>query len=290
MQKEIPSAAGSNRYHEEPNWGDFLKRLEQMYPVYETDLSVRTDIEELPPLREFPTAARISQFVAQLEDLMGRMNPSSYGPTELHPWLVGKIPTRTCDDYRETSERKARTHSYDDLVDLLIELAMERENDSHMDKYLRKHLQRETPAERSPRGRSPQPHCNPGKGRGGQLKHLTETPSSKGKGTSNLFYCRPTDNNGGPYHAPDCDGQSACISQLKRTQKTKDGQEVKHQDHFRCTITCGFCGKRRHYENECHIKRRESEKLNKAEGERSKTASKGGGAERGGGLTLEVLR
>ena len=30
---------------------------------------------------------------------------------------------------------------------------------------------------------------------------------------------------------------------LKCTQKTKDGQEVKHQDHFRCTITCGWCGK-----------------------------------------------
>ena len=29
------------------SWGDFLKRLEGMYPVYETDLSVRTEIEEL---------------------------------------------------------------------------------------------------------------------------------------------------------------------------------------------------------------------------------------------------
>ena len=67
-------------------------------------------------------------------------------------------------------------HSYDDLVDLLIALAMERENDSHMDRYLQKHLRRETPAEKSPRGRSPQPHSNPGQGRGGQLKHLTETP------------------------------------------------------------------------------------------------------------------
>ena len=53
------------------NWGNFLKRLEQVYPVYETDLSVRTEIEELPPLPEFPTAARISEFVAQLEELMG---------------------------------------------------------------------------------------------------------------------------------------------------------------------------------------------------------------------------
>ena len=111
-----------------------------MYPVYETGLSVRTEIEELPPLPEFPTAARISEFVAQLEELMGCMNTSSYGPTEPHLWLVGKIPMRTLDDCRETSKRKARTHSYDDLVDLLIELAMERQNDSHMDKYLRKHL------------------------------------------------------------------------------------------------------------------------------------------------------
>ena len=63
------------------SWGDFLKRLEQMYQVYETDLIVRTEIEELPPPPEFPKAARNSEFVAQLEKLMGRMNPSSYGPT-----------------------------------------------------------------------------------------------------------------------------------------------------------------------------------------------------------------
>ena len=106
------------------SWGDFLKRLEQMYPVYETDLSVRTEIEELPPLPEFPTAARISEFVAQLEELMGRMNPSSYGPTEPHLWLVGKIPPGTWENYKETSEMESRTHSYDELVDLLIERAM----------------------------------------------------------------------------------------------------------------------------------------------------------------------
>ena len=92
---------------------------------------------------------------------MGRMNPMSYGPAEPQLWLVGKIPPKTCDNCRETSERKARTHSYDDLVDLLIQLAIVRENDSHMDKYLRKHLRRDTLAERNPRGRSPHPHSNP---------------------------------------------------------------------------------------------------------------------------------
>ena len=189
--------------------------------------------------------------MAQLEELMGRMNPISYGPTGPHLWLVGKIPPKTWENCRETCERKARTHSYDDLIDLLIERAMERENDSHMDKYLRKHLRRETPAERNPRGRSSQPHSNPGKGRGGQLKHMQETPPANGKGAPSLFYYRPTDDKGGPCHAPDCDGQSSCLLQLQRKQKPKDGQEVKHQDHFRCTITCGYCGKRRHYKDEC---------------------------------------
>ena len=53
-----------------------------MYQVYETELRVRTEIEELPSLPECPTAAHISEFVAQLKELMGRMNPTSYGPTE----------------------------------------------------------------------------------------------------------------------------------------------------------------------------------------------------------------
>ena len=75
----------------------------------------------------------------------------------------------------------------------------------------------------------------------------------------------------------DCDWRSACMLQL---------QEVKQQDHFCCTITFGYCGKRRHYEEECHIKRRESEKLKKTEEKRRKSAGKGkpkgGGADPGG--------
>ena len=76
-----------------------------MYPVYETDLIVRTEIEELPPLPGFPTAAGISVFVAQLEELVWRMNPRSFGPTEPDLLLVGEITNRTWDNCRETSER-----------------------------------------------------------------------------------------------------------------------------------------------------------------------------------------
>ena len=44
-----------------------------------------------------------------------------------------------------------------------------------------------------------------------------------------------------------------------------------HQDHFRCTITCGYCGKHCHYKDECHIKKHESDKLKRQEAERQKT-------------------
>ena len=103
-------------------WAEVLQRLEKMFPVYETDLSVRTQIEELPMLPEFPSAARISEYVCNLEYLFSRMNVGSYGATEPHLWLISKIPQRKWDDCCSTSERKSRTHSYDELVDLLIEL------------------------------------------------------------------------------------------------------------------------------------------------------------------------
>ena len=78
-------------------------------------------------LPEFPSAARISEYVCDLEYLFSRINVGSYGATEPHLWLMSKIPQRTWDDCRATSERKTRTHSHDELVDLPIELALERE-------------------------------------------------------------------------------------------------------------------------------------------------------------------
>ena len=101
-------------------WAEVLQRVEKTFPVYETDLSVRTQIEELPMLPAFPSAARISEYVCDLEYLFSRKNVGSYGATEPHLGLMSKIPQRTWDDCRSTSERKRRTHSYDELVDLLI--------------------------------------------------------------------------------------------------------------------------------------------------------------------------
>ena len=254
-------------------WAEVLLRMEKTFPVYETDLSVRTQIEELPMLPELPSAARISEYVCDLEYLFSRMNVGSYGATEPHLLLMSKIPVRTWDDWRCTSERKSRTHSYDELVDLLIELALERENDSHTEKFLQKHLGRggnPTPERGEGKGPEKPTNANQGGGKGrGNLPAMNEVKPDAG--TPPLFYCKPVNDKGGPCHAPDCDQRSSCMLQLERQQHTKDGKPVTHQDHFRCTITCGYCCKRRHYEDECHIKKGESDKLKRQEAERQKT-------------------
>ena len=52
---------------------------------------------------EFPSAARVLEYVCDLKYLLSQMNVGSYGPREPHLWLVSKVPTRTWDDCSSTS-------------------------------------------------------------------------------------------------------------------------------------------------------------------------------------------
>ena len=103
---------------------------------------------------------------------------------------------------------------------------------------------------------------------GGNLRAMNEVQPETG--TPPLLYCKPVNDKGGPCHAPDCDHCSGCVLQLKRQQHTKYGKTVTHGDHFRCTIICEYCGKHRHYKDECNIKKRESDKHKRREAERQK--------------------
>ena len=86
-----------------------------------------------------------------------------------------------------------------------------------------------------------------------------------------LFWCEARDEQGSLLHAPDCD-QCDCFVVQGKKQETNTGGKAKLPDHYRCTITCAFCGKGKHYEDECYHKQRLSAKL------KTKNASgKGGG-------------
>ena len=59
-----------------------------------------------------------------------------------------------------------------------------------------------------------------------------------------------------------------------KKQETNTGGKAKLPDHYSSTITCAFCGKRKHYEDECYHKQRSSAKL-KTENASGKGGGKG---------------
>ena len=113
-------------------FAEVLVALERQYPTYETDLSIQTDIQNVAVLPNKPNAARISELLADLDHSVGRLTPGCFGSNELLFWLVAKIPRDVWDKCRATTERKARTFTYEDLSLLLLELALVKKNNQHL--------------------------------------------------------------------------------------------------------------------------------------------------------------
>ena len=116
-------------------FADVLVALERQYPTYETDLSIRTEIQNLAVLPNNPKPARISELLADLDHWVRRLTPDSYGSDELLFWLVAKLPRELWDKCRSTEERKARALNCKDLSVLRLELALEKESDQHLNAY-----------------------------------------------------------------------------------------------------------------------------------------------------------
>ena len=238
-------------------FADVSVALERQYPTYETDLSIRAEILNLAVLPNNPKPARISELLAHLDHWVGRLTPGSYGSAELLFWLVAKLPRELWDECRSTAERKARALNYEDLSVLLLELALEKESDQHLNAY-------------RPRGGDSGSH---GRGYQGHRPGQGTTPKNACimSNVQDLFWCDARDEQGSLLHAPDCDQHDCFVVQGKK-QETNTGGKAKLPDHYRCTITCAFCGKRKHYDDECYHKQRLSAKL-----KTEKASGKGGG-------------
>ena len=116
-------------------FADVLVALERQYPTYETDLSIRAEIQNLAVLPNNPKPCRVSELLADLDHWAGRLTPGSYRSDDLLFWLVAKLPRELWDECRSTAERKARSLRYEDLCVLLLELALEKESDQHLNNY-----------------------------------------------------------------------------------------------------------------------------------------------------------
>ena len=245
-------------------FADVLVVLERQYPTYETDLSIRAEIQNLAVLPKNPKPARVSELLADLDQWAGRLTPGSYSSDDLLFWLVAKLPRELWDECRSTAEPKARALNYEDLSVLLLELALEKESDQHLNAY----CPGGGGSERHGKG-----HKEPRPGQGTTPKHARIMDNVKG-----LFWCDARDEHGHLQHAPDCEQRDCFVVQGKK-QETNTGAKPKMPDHYRCTITCAFCGKRKHHEDECYHKQRLSAKL-KGE-DPDKGSGKGGGKSNG---------
>ena len=119
-------------------WATFanvLVALERQYPTYETDLSIRAEIQNLAVLPNNPKPGRVSELLADLDHWAGRLMPGSYSSDDLLFRLVAKLPQELWDKCRSMAERKARALHYEDLCVLLLELAVEKESDQHLSNY-----------------------------------------------------------------------------------------------------------------------------------------------------------
>ena len=116
-------------------FADVLVALRRQYPTYETDLSIRAEIQKLPVLPNNPKPGRVSELLADLDHWAGRLTPGSYSSDDLLFWLVAKLPPELWDECRSTAERKARSLRYEDLCVLLLKLALEKESEQHLNNY-----------------------------------------------------------------------------------------------------------------------------------------------------------
>ena len=178
-----------------------------------------------------------SELLADLDRQVGRRTPGSYGSEELLFWLVAKLSLELWDECRLAAERKARALNYEDLSVLPLEPALEKESNQHLNAY------RPGAEDSGSHGRGYQGH-RPGQG---------TTPKSAciSSDVQDLFWCDARDEQGSLLLAPDCDQHDCFVVQGKK-QETNTGSKAKLPDHYRCTITFAFCGKRKHYEDDCY--------------------------------------
>ena len=143
---------------------------------------------------------------------------------------MAKLPRELWDQCRSTAERKARALHYEDLCVLLLQLALEKESDQHLNNY-------------RPGGGGSGSH---GKGYQGSRPGQRTTPKHARimENVKELFWCDTRDEHGHLQHAPDCEQRDCFVVQGKRQEKNT-GAKAKLPDHYRCTITCAFCGKRK---------------------------------------------
>ena len=178
-------------------FADVLVALERQYPTYETDLSIRAEIQNLAVLPNNPKPGRVSELLADVDHWAGRLTPGSYSRHDLLFWFVAMLPGELWDKCRSTADSKAKALHYEDLCVLLLELALENESDQHLNNY------RPGREGSGSQGKGYQ-GSRPGQG-------TTPKPARIRENVKELCWCDARDEQGHLQHAPDCEQQDCFV-------------------------------------------------------------------------------
>ena len=107
---------------------EFLAKIEETFPVFETDMHIRQQTLDHSKFKEFPKLDGINQMEARIGSLVARLT-CGYSEYDKLILLRSKIQAKTRSECKDTPVRKGLTHSYSDLLRLLKALSMERESD-----------------------------------------------------------------------------------------------------------------------------------------------------------------
>ena len=113
---------------------EFLAKIEETFPVFETDMYICQQLLDLSKFKEFPKLDRINQMEARIRKLVARLT-CGYSEYDKLILLRSKFQAKTWSECKVTPARKALTHSYSDLLRLLKALSMERESDQAADRH-----------------------------------------------------------------------------------------------------------------------------------------------------------
>ena len=101
---------------------EFLSKIEETFPVFETDMHIRQQLLDLSKFKEFPKLDEINQMEARIRGLVARLT-CGYSEYDKLIVLRSKIPAKTWSECKDTPARKALTHSYFELLRLLKALS-----------------------------------------------------------------------------------------------------------------------------------------------------------------------
>jgi hypothetical protein len=112
------------------SFGEFLSKLELLFPKLENDATIRQKLFEVPPLHREPSPQQVAQCLQDLDALLARLSPYALSEQDKHLLLVSKIPDDWWKEMRQNRAERSRTETFQGLKFALLEKALDVQNEN----------------------------------------------------------------------------------------------------------------------------------------------------------------